>query len=464
MEKELEEINLVQTGDPFIDVGAIVINYLQEVFPRKTTLDLIEYATHIYVNQWEAKLHTYFLNSSITQPAFDSNKKISETIKYYKSLLDGTHLDSKYGSCRILGIETKLFGAGRSNHMMSASGAFINFHSAFDGGIYLSKDALIRAFFIPLGVCFVGDKIALLQSNNYDLTAFLIKNNVKENLRNIASGLGKGTLKSNFGIVANALFDYADICISNLKLIVNASSESVLEHVQLNMYHFTNFGASPDIALYTFSNRLFYFYAYCKNNYSKEWNWFINQHYKYSKFKNAQFDVMNQEWYNNTERLKKDNYKVWYNPILEKLLKDKPILGTLCRWSRQNKFSFNIVEIYCINLLKMDKYTILKIKELSDFILRDKSDDQIKKAIVGLNILKSSTGFRSYLIKLIKENYEAKSTNALLTIEDYVFYLSPDGTYWKDTRDLLLMAIYQKLHELNLIIEGIPEAEENEEN
>ncbi len=463
--KEIQESFTKPTGDPFIDVGGYVIQGLGERFPQKTIFELVEYATTIYVKQWNSKLHTYFLNSSITQPAFNAEKKVSETLKYYKGLLEETNPDVKYGFCRILGEETKLYVAGRSNHMMSASGAFINFHSAYESGLYLSKEALIRIFFVPLGVCFVGDKVALLQSNHAQVSSFLIQKNVEENLKNVASGLSEGTLKSEYGIVTNALFSYADFCIGNLRIaIIDEEDPLALKDVQLNMYHFTNFGASPDIVLYTFSNILFAFYAYCKKNYSTEWNGFINQHFKYSKFKDAHFDVSKQEWYNAKERLGFDSYKIWNNPILNKLLKNESIIGHLCKWSRKNQFSFNIVEIYCINLLKMDKYTIQKIKELSDFILINRSDDQITKAIVKLNGLKSSADFRLFLIKLIKENYETKNPEPLITLEDYVLYLFPDGSFWKNTRDLLLISIYQKLHELNLRLNDLPDIEDIEEN
>lgn len=458
--RKIEDLFIKSTGDPFIDVGGYVIQHLSERFPDKNIFELIEYATNVYVKNWGGKLHTYFLNSTITQPAFNAEKKIVETLKYYRGMIEETNTEFKTGCCRIFGSETKLYVAGRSNHMMSASGAFINFHSAYESGLYLSKEALIRTFFVPLGVCFVGDKIALLHSNFDKAISYLVGINVDNNLKNIASGLAEGTLKSEYGIISNALFGYADACISNLAIAIDDVDQISLRDVQLNMYHFTNFGASPDIELHTFSNVLFKFYGYCKKHYSKGWNAFLNQHYKYSKFKEAQFDEKNQEWFNKKERLSYSSYKVWNNQILNKLIKNVSIINHLCRWSVNNKFSFEIVEIYCINILKMEKYSIQKIKELADFILTDKSVDQIKKSLVRLNGLKSAGEFRAYLIKLIKDNYESKNPNPLITLEDYVFYLFPDGTFWKDTRDLLLIGIYQKLHESNLII---PELSENED-
>jgi CRISPR-associated protein Cst1 len=453
------------TGDPFIDVGGFVLEYLIEKSPDKTILEHIAYATEIYVKYWGGKLHTYFLNSFITQPSFNPEKKIEETMKYYRSLLEETNKDYKIGYCRIVGTETKLYIAGRHNHMMSASGAFINFHSAYESGLYFSKEALIRTFFIPLGVSFVGDKIALLQSNYEAVSRFLIRKNLEENLSNVANGLAEGTLKSEFGIISNALFNYADFCLNSLPIAVSEDDNAIaLRDVQLNMYHFTNFGASPDIELYTFSNLLFKFYGYCKKHHAKEWSDFINQHYKSSKFKEAYFDEKTQEWYNKKERLSYSDYKVWNNPILNKLIKNISIISHLRQWSQKHQFSFNIIEIYCLNILKMNKYTIDKIKELAEFILYDKSEDLIKKALVRLNGLKSSSDFRLYLIKLIKDNYEAKNPNPIITLEDYVFYLFPDGAFWRDTRDLLIIAIYQKLHETNRYVSVEDEPENEEDN
>lgn len=454
------------TGDPFIDVGGYVIQHLGERFPDKSIFELIEYATNVYVNLWDSKLSAYFLNHPVTQNSFNTKeKKINETLKYYRSILEGSYSDFKIGFCRILGLETKLYLAGRNNHLMSGSGAFVNFHSAYENGLYMSKESLVRSFFVPLGVCQVGKNVALLQSNFDKVSSFLVAKNLNENLKNINSGIAEGTLKSEFGIISNALFGYADACLGNLAIAVDEDDdEIVLRDVQLNMYHFTNFGASPDIELHTFTNLLFKFYAHCKKNYSKEWNAFVNQHYTYSKFKDAQFDEQSQEWYNKNERLSYLDYKVWYNPILNNLLENIPIIGYLRKWSKKHKFSFEIIEIYCLNILKMKTHTINKIKELADFIIQNKSDSEIEKAIKELNSF-GKTGIqplRQFLIKLIRENYLLKNSNTLLTIEDYVFYLFSEGTNWKEIRDLLLIAIYQRLHETSKQID-VPEVVEDEE-
>jgi len=78
------------TGDPFADTGGFVIEQLWKLpeFKEKNILELIKYTTKVYVNNWNAKLHAFFLNSKITQAAFKGDRKIQEAIKYYTGLLD----------------------------------------------------------------------------------------------------------------------------------------------------------------------------------------------------------------------------------------------------------------------------------------------------------------------------------------------------------------------------------------
>src|SRR5690606_11031044 len=109
------------------------------------------------------------------------------------------------GYCRILGEKTKLFPGGRDNDILSGSGTFINFHHAFQSGIMLSKEALIRMFFVPLGCVQLNDKIALLYSNNEELAEYFVTENVQENSRRIATKIAEGIRRWKFKNPSSAL-------------------------------------------------------------------------------------------------------------------------------------------------------------------------------------------------------------------------------------------------------------------
>lgn len=450
------------TGDPFTDVGGIVIKYFQKKYPEKNLLELIEVAIKIYVDKWNGKLNTFFLNSTITQPAFKGDRKKEETLKYFKNLFN-EKIEFKEGYCRITGHKTKLFYAGRDNHILSGSGTFINFHHGFESGLYVAKEVILRIFFVPFGLLQLSDKIALIQSNKPEVTEYFVVQNCKANTQSLASGISEGILKSEFKNPANALFAFSDDCIYNLSIAkYNESVErSQIDDITLTLYHFTNFGASPDVQLYFVLATVFKFYATCLHPQLKtDWKSFIKHCYTNSKFRNAVFNEDTNTWTSGSKAADYEDYKVWRNRIYEKLLNGQSILSDILHWSINRKFNFQIVEYYQIYLRNMEQKTLNKIKELAGFITNKQDKDLVKKSISKLNGSKSSHDVRYFLLGLIDKNYREGNEKPIITLDDYVQYLFPDGTNWREVRDLLLIAIYQQLHEnkINFEIE-LPEEE-----
>lgn len=458
------------TGDPFADIGGLAIKHLQkqEHLKNKSILELVEYIAKIYVNNWDGKLHTFFLNSKITQVAFKGQRKIDEAVKYYSDLLNDKE-EFQIGYCRLSGRKTKLYPAGRDNHILSGSGTFINFNHGFQNGIYLSKEILIRMFFVPFGSIGLGDKIALLYSNQSDVTELFVVENCKRNFSKIGSGNSEGVLKSKFNNPANAIFKYADEYISKA-----SSKASKKDRITLNLYHFTNFGASPHINLYTLPSFVFDFYRTCQHDYKLEWNKFINSHYKNSKHKGAIYNeaTSNFEYSKKKEReiITKENFESWGNIILEKLLRGQSILNNILYWSKKYPFNFRITKLYQHYIRNMEQKTLEKIEELAHFIV-EMNENKISKAINKLNGFKKGYELRKYMLNLIVDNYKNKTEKPLISLTEYVEYLFPDGSYWRDINTLLLIAIYQKLHEnqiwLDSIDNGLPglnEDADTEEN
>ncbi|MDE1191533.1 MAG: hypothetical protein PW786_05290 [Arachidicoccus sp.] len=445
------------TGDPFADIGGLVIEYLQEKQPQKSILDLIEEAASIYVHRWNNNLHSFFLNSTITHNSNKGQKGYDKAIAYYKELIDGVNgID---GYCRITGQKTKVFSAARDNHIMSGSATLINFHHGFESGLFLSKEALIRIFFVPLGVEQLGDKVAALISNKSEVTKYFVRKNVDENFRALGNNLSHSIVRSDFSSPVNAIFDYARQCIEDVK-IATYDEESETSHTKgviLNLFHFTNFGASPTINIITLPATIFSFYAFCLLHHRKDWNNFIYRQYSSSKFKNVVYDAKLEQWTSSKEIVGFDDYKIWRNKAFDYLLNGdaERFRKLILRHSKTQTFNFQIIEQYQINIRNMEKRTLSKILELADFIISDSSDDEIKKAITRINGQRSSSALRRYLLNL-NAGYNKKhgdEKKPLISVEDYADYLFPDGTYWSEIRDLLLIAIYQRLHEMNKAVD-----------
>ncbi len=443
------------TGDPFADAGGFAIEYLSEKFPEKDILELIEYITKIYVEKWGGKLNAFFLNSKITQPAFQGSRKTEETLKYFDTLVNETER-YEVGYCRITGREAKLFFGGRDNSIMTGSGTLINFHHFFQKGISLSKEALIRIHFVPFACQQLQGRISLMQSSNQKLSNLFVKLTIEKNLHEIGIGFSEGVAKSDFNKPANAIFDFADHALSQLQ---DFKDESALP--SLTLYHFTNFGASPEIKMYQLPAKVFLFYRTClQPRFKDDWQKFIRSHYFDGKHKGAKYNLLTEKFElaksKETEIIDQSDYKQWFNRILNKLLIDENLRPEFLRWSRKHPFNFEIVTIYQQNIIGMKKETITKIKELAAFLVREEDADKIKKRIKALDGAKNASALRRFILKdVIAANYVAGNDAPIVSVDDYVNYLFPDGSYWAEIRDLLLIAVYQELHERNLISEDL---------
>ncbi|MEM9822464.1 MAG: type I-B CRISPR-associated protein Cas8b1/Cst1 [Bacteroidota bacterium] len=459
--KEIDKDLLIRpTGDPFADIGGFVIEQLWGIPPHrnKSILELIEYVTKIYVRYWNAKLHAFFLNSKITQAAFKGERKIEETLNYYQRLLEATE-PHEMGFCRIIGHKTELFSSGRDNHMLAGSGTFINFHHSFQSGLMLSKEVLIRILFVPFGALQLSDKIAVLTSNVDQVTKRFVRKNVLDNLSKIGAKSAEGVLRSEFNNPASALFDFVHSCISDrFEELVEE------ENVEINLYHFTNFGASPEVVLYNFSSPLFSFYRkVLHRDLVSGWKKFVGKHFYHSKHKNTVYDPQTELFQSTKQKspVPYEEYKTWINWIYQNLLNGKSILPAILNWNRQHSFHFNIVILYQNHLKHMDNKTLDKIEALAEFIIRD--EGRLKSRIGRLNRADKVVEVRRFILSLIKMNHSEKNEKALLTLEDFVNYLFPDGTSAKEIRDLLLIALYQKMHENEIFFEEIDITNDSED-
>ena len=446
MQEEVPKINIdwliAKTGDPFADTGGAVIKILFQEKKHEDILKLIEEITKVYVRNWNAKLNAFFLNSKITQPAFKGERKISETIKYFTQLLND-ELPFEEGYCRILGKKTHLFNSGRDNNIMVGSGTFINFHHAFQNGLQLSKEALIRLFFVPFGCVQLTDKVALLQSNNEEINTFFVQENIQENQRKLGTQSAVGINKSDFKSPASALFDFAKYWITEVE-------DTEEENIELNLYHFTNFGASPEIVLYSFSAALYTFYAKVQHRTVKDdWQRFANSYFRqksatYNYEKNA-FEVKLKE---ETQIVDYQSFKIWQNPIYESLLHNKPIIKAIRKWVQKHPFNFRIVKLYQKYLKNMDEKTLIIIERIADYILLD--TDSLKQKIRSLQMPTKSHAFRKALLKLEQKNHLQRNPEPLFSLREFAQELFPDGTYWQEIQDLLLISLFQKMHEREL--------------
>ena len=111
----------------------------------------------------------------------------------------------------------------------------------------------------------------------------------------------------------------------------------------------------------------------------------------------------------------------------------------------------------------MKNETLKKLNEIADFILTNTPETDVEKVITRLNGINSAFLLRRFILKVVEKNYAIGNDEAIVTVEDYTDYLFPEGSSWMETRDVLLIYIYQKLHAKNIKVD-IVESDNNDED
>lgn len=436
------------TGDPFVDAGGMAIEFLDAEFKGKTFEDLIDFTADLFIEKWLGKINSLQLNSNITHNtktgSTENREKALISVKeYFSDIFGDCETSSVEGWCRTCGNSGKLFKAGRELFCLSGSGGLVNFHHSHDEGLMLCSRCSAKLFFLPLIVIQLGGNIGLLHVQSEPVKKYWLEQTIKKNLDSISRNTSTGLLKSDFSNPRNALFKAAS------DLIINFDVEN--EYLQL--FHFTNFGASPDCEIYNIPNQIFVFLSKVIKACPKDWFLFTKRHYYIKK---SEWDFREGEWKSKDSVIKTEDFKNNKNGVFEALLSGKSILPMMTRFYKENflnKIKINSVMAYYYlkEVRNMSAEQVALIKRLGSSIVElARKEDNFKKYLTMIEGAGKAYQLRSVLLTLIKKNYTAGEEKPLISLQEYVENLFPDGQYWGEVRDLLLIYIYELLHEENL--------------
>ncbi|MCP4111264.1 MAG: hypothetical protein GY749_38015 [Desulfobacteraceae bacterium] len=433
------------TGDPFVDIGGLVM----KTIPGKTVEDKIRFATDVYVNKWKGKLHSIFLHSKITHISLTNKPDLqrSGTLEYYLGILQGKGAVSE-GYCRVCSGKGLLFEGERKNYPMVGSGEFANYHHCQESGLLICKNCLIKLYFIPLGILQCGGSLMLLQIQNEYAEKLWQEDIILNNYDKISRGSSESILKSSYTNPQNALFYYASRLIERFELYDRPSQK-------IRLFYFTNFGSKPDVEIHDLPNIIFSFLKrVLKPDLKQDWLYFVKRHYRFRK--SVHFDEQAGEW---TEIKKKTETKLDindysganHNTIYILLLSGKSILGPLFKMYKSRKFPILIAITYLRKVRKMKQEQIDLIRKISEKVIAlSQKEGNYNKYITKLEGAKYSYIFRSEILRMAKAYYKNGETEPFVRCREYVEYLFPDGQNWYETRDFLLICLYEKLHDLNI--------------
>ncbi len=445
MEKSDHTISYKPTGDPFVDAGGMALNYVQQDYPEKDLLELIKLVADIYVHSWKANLFAIFHGSRITHKAYVGDEKVTATVDMYRSIFNRKS-PAMLEHCRICGQEDALYPIGRDQYCLAGSKPFANFHHLHEDGLFICPSCSVKLFFLPLTLVQMGAMLALLHPTSAECKTYWLQKTVRENLDRVGRNTADGILKHKFSNPRNALFDIATG-------IIDENQKHSNEHLLL--YHFTNFAASPDCTIYELPSPVYTFLAIMSiSGYKQQWRNFVRRYYYISK---STWDQKNASWADQKNNpLSQDDYRNNPNDVFEHLLAGKSILPLLYRYARTcflNQIDFDpmIANQYAKEVLRMEPKQIQLIRQIAENILElGQKKDSLKKYLVSIEGAGKAYQLRGVLLKIIKDNFISGTPEPVITLDDYVTYLFPDGQYWGEIRDLLLIHLYEKMHATNL--------------
>ena len=205
------------------------------------------------------------------------------------------------------------------------------------------------------------------------------------------------------------------------------------DNPSLNFYYFTNYNQNPDLSIYIVPTPVFRFLT------------FIPQDERINWFKILKTAYKNVKW----EKVESfDDYKNNPNEIYNRLLINKPIIRFFFSVkSKKALCSWNLVKYYMREVRNMEEERLVAIRNLGDNLAEYIQTNDKKKVLTSLENASNYNSFRNILRKVIKDKISNQDEKLLFTFDEYVKYLFPEGNLtWRETQDLILFRIYEKLN------------------
>jgi CRISPR-associated protein Cst1 len=219
------------------------------------------------------------------------------------------------------------------------------------------------------------------------------------------------------------------------------------ENPSITAYIFSNYGQNPPpMRIIHLPNSVFRFLVYIQRLDASSWAKIVRKGYKGFK--------------------KEDDYKWRNNTVYKNLLNGISIIGFFINNRNRTIIgNWEIFSYYLKEVREMDKNRIEVLKKVGDKISNYIRQTDNTKRLFALETAKSYEEMRNVLLKITKDMIANKMDVPLFTTDEFLNDLFPKGALeWKETRDILLFRIYEKLSdyikEKKEIIEEIEEKEE----
>lgn len=424
-------------GDPMVEIGRLgLIEFCgKDRFESFEELEEeVKKLFNIYVFKSAKTLNQVFsFNSKFTHNSTSKNlnERFKQAMEQYNDLIK----ESKNGYCLACGKKDDLCSVSKTILPLTTGNSNANFTSNFSTQFLMCKECMTSLFFAPINMQKTAGRMGFMISNNKEINKFWSEENIEVFNANIVKNIDS-LVDSRINIFENFIYKsieelqeeklFGDITfylISN----TDKGSEITLIHVTENQMNFINHVAPK------------FFKGALPTKDKDEWNYLLFKHSKRERKedgKNVKFE---------DEIIKNKDYKStmkYFNPLIKNFIQGKSILY----FFKKNHCSWHLTQIYLKEILGMREERLVVLKKVADRLQELNNGDKefIRKVVFPIERTKSHGEFREKLRELMRK-FLTKSNEPLFTAEEMVFQILPSGESWTETKDILLIALYEKL-------------------
>lgn len=453
MEKQILDFSN-PVGDPMVEIGRLgLIEFCgKDKFDGvKELKPYVEKLFNNYIFNTAKTLNQVFSDNS----KFTHNSSTNDLKKRYKNTIEyfDNFIEQKYsGYCMSCGDKDNLSNVEKMIFPLTTGDKNVNFTSNFSSNILMCKACMSSLFFSPINMKKVDWGKAFPISNNHEINTFWTEENIEIFKSNIVKNVDI-LPDSRINIFENFIYStieelqeeelFGDITfylISN----VDRNTKIELVHVYEKQIRFIH-----QVAPKFLKNEL-------PTKQKDEWNYLIFK-YAYKERKENSKKVKFQE-----EVIDNKNYKStmkYFNPLISNFIQGKSILY----YFKKNLCSWNLTTIYLKEIKGMREERLNIIKKVADNLQLFNEDDKTfyTKFVRPIEMTKSQTEFRENL-RILMRKFLSKSDEPLFTADEMVLYILPSGESWYETKDILLIALYEKMNLKAETIENLNEGDNDE--
>lgn len=454
-------------GDPMVEIGRLgLIEFCgKDKFESFEELEQeVKKLFNIYTFKTSGRIGQVFSsNSKFTHNS--TGKDLNERLKQAIELYDGLLKESYTGYCISCGKKDDLCNVSKTIFPLTTGNSNANFTSNFSNQFLMCKECMTSLFFAPINMQKTSARMGFMISNNHEINKFWSEENFKELKANLAKNIDS-LVDSKINIFENFIYKtieelqeeelFGDI---TFYLISNVDIDSNIEvvHISENNMKFIH-----KVAPHFFKGEL-------TSSGLDEWNRLI---YKYSstyfdkKEKKDKFRTRNEPVKIIDEKLKilvdhktkktkvkfedevikNKDYKStlkYSNPLIKNFIQGKSILYYL----KKNHASWHLTQIYLKEIQGMREERLVVLKKVADGLVKLHPNDNTafyKKVVDKLQITKNQNEFREQL-RIFMRKLMLLDGSKLFSTDEMVFQILPSGENWAETKDILLIALYEKL-------------------